>query len=95
VRELTELGATPDDILARCANYRAAWPDIDLTVPALLKHWSRMEHPPPPRASPNGQPLDPLEAAFRPHHREEPARPGARDGEDQCRLTHSPGASGG
>lgn len=52
VRELRALEASPEDISARCANYRAAWPDVDLTVPALLKHWSRMEHPPPIRAIP-------------------------------------------
>lgn len=38
--------ATPEDVLARCANYRASWPDMDLTPEALVKHWSRMEHPP-------------------------------------------------
>lgn len=54
VRELRDLGATPDDILARCANYRARWPEMDLTPEALVNHWSRMEHPPPPRAGPNG-----------------------------------------
>jgi hypothetical protein len=47
VKQLRALGATGDDVLTRCANYRLTWPDMDLTVPALLKHWSRMQHPPP------------------------------------------------
>jgi len=45
VKELKDI-ATPEDVLARCANYRASWPDMDLTPEALVKHWSRMEHPP-------------------------------------------------
>ncbi len=45
VKELRDI-ATPEDVLARCANYRATWPDMDLTPDALVKHWSRMEHPP-------------------------------------------------
>lgn len=65
VRELRGLGATPDDILARCANYRARWPDMDLTPEALMNHWSRMAEPPPPRAGPaaNGREADRFEQA--------------------------------
>lgn len=47
VGELGALGATPDDVLRRCAHYREAWPNVSLTPTALMKHWSGMEHPPP------------------------------------------------
>lgn len=49
IKQLKEIEATPEDVVVHCANYRAAWPDLDLTVEALLKHWSRMDHPPPLR----------------------------------------------
>ena len=41
VRELRTAGATPEEIRRRCANYRKAWPHQELTVTALIKHWSR------------------------------------------------------
>lgn len=47
VRELRSLDADPDEILRRCAHYRARFPNAELTPTALMKHWSRVEHPPP------------------------------------------------
>lgn len=56
VRELHDIaGATPPEVLRRCANYRATWPDVPLTPAALLAHWSRMEHAPPPRPAASHQ----------------------------------------
>jgi len=56
VRELRGLNASPDDILVRCGHFRERWPNVELTAPALLKHWSRMEHAPPPSArAPTGR----------------------------------------
>jgi len=46
VRELRDLGATPEEIRRRCANYMQHWPAVDLTPTALLEHWSRMDKPP-------------------------------------------------
>lgn len=46
VRELRDMEATPEEVVRRCEHYRMHWPTIDLTVNALLEHWSRMEHPP-------------------------------------------------
>jgi len=46
VKNLKAIDATPDEVLAHCANYRATWPDIDLTPESLVKHWSRMAQPP-------------------------------------------------
>lgn len=42
VRDLKEVGATPDEIHRRCAVYRRKYRDLDLTETALLKHWSRL-----------------------------------------------------
>ena len=56
VKELKEIGATPEDIKARCENYRAKWPGMDITPPAILKHWSTLASgapaPPPSRSDP-------------------------------------------
>lgn len=39
VSELLERGATPDEIRLRAKRYRSAWPDLTMTLTALLKHW--------------------------------------------------------
>ena len=38
-KELVEMNVGPHDILERATAYRKRWPNIDLTVNALLKHW--------------------------------------------------------
>jgi hypothetical protein len=43
VRDLKEVGATPDEIHARCKAYRNKYRGLDLTETALLKHWSRLK----------------------------------------------------
>lgn len=40
VHELADVGATRDDVTARCAAYRVRWPEIALTPMALVRHWS-------------------------------------------------------
>jgi len=35
-------GATMQEIDRRCANYRGRWPQMELTVNALAKHWDAM-----------------------------------------------------
>lgn len=44
-KQLREVGATPDEVAARADRYRAAWPDVRLTVHALAKHWSTFGPP--------------------------------------------------
>jgi hypothetical protein len=43
VKELKEVGATPEDIRARAGRYREVMPRADLTPAALVKHWGRLE----------------------------------------------------
>ena len=46
---LNALGATPDEVRRRAANYRLIMsPGIPLTVRALLDHWERCDRPPAP-----------------------------------------------
>ena len=40
VKELAEIGATPDDIEIRVKMYREHWKGITVTPYALIKHWS-------------------------------------------------------
>lgn len=51
LKDLAAVGATPDDIHARCAAYRRRWPNIDLTDTALTKHWSTLADQRTPTAS--------------------------------------------
>jgi len=40
-RDFGLLEATPDELVRRRERYRAAWPDVEDTPDALLKHWNR------------------------------------------------------
>lgn len=51
-KELRDAGATPEQVTARCEEYRKRWPDLTLTPMALVKHWGALSVP--SRASPNG-----------------------------------------
>jgi hypothetical protein len=42
VDELVEVGATGDDVAARCAAYRDRWPQLVLTAKALVNNWSSL-----------------------------------------------------
>lgn len=55
LKELREVGATPDDVQRRVKTYRRLWPNVTLTATALAANWSllangngRRSHPPPP-----------------------------------------------
>lgn len=39
LKELREVDATPEQIEAAAIDYRKRWPGIELTPPALAKHW--------------------------------------------------------
>lgn len=41
VRDLRDIGADPDDIPRRAANYMLRFPNAPLTPPALAKHWAQ------------------------------------------------------
>jgi len=45
VKELRDVGATPDEISARVREYRKRWPHLTLTETALVKHWSALANP--------------------------------------------------
>ena len=45
VRELREIGASPEDVARVAAAYRIRWPEIDLTPTALVKHWGTATAP--------------------------------------------------
>jgi len=45
VKELKELGASPQEITVRCARYRSKWPNVTLTDTALVAHWSKFGAP--------------------------------------------------
>lgn len=49
--ELRELGATPDDVRAKAAAYRATWPTASLTPTALARRWSEVATTSPPASS--------------------------------------------
>jgi hypothetical protein len=42
IAELADVGATRDEVTARCAAYRDRWPDVALTPIALARHWSTL-----------------------------------------------------
>lgn len=42
VRELREVGATPDEVRRKAVAYRLRWPDIDLTPTALAANWTKV-----------------------------------------------------
>lgn len=50
VNELVAAGATPADVLERCAEYRRRWPNMELTDAALRNHWSKLK----PRSTRSG-----------------------------------------
>lgn len=58
VRELCAVGAKADEIRLRAGRYRTAWPNVELTPAALLKHWSRFAEARP--AAGNGRASPPL-----------------------------------
>lgn len=39
VKELREVGATPDDLVLRATSYRRRWPDIDMTPTGIVANW--------------------------------------------------------
>lgn len=41
-KELAEVGASADDVVARAATYRRLHPEWDFTVPALVRHWDTL-----------------------------------------------------
>jgi hypothetical protein len=43
LKELRKIGATPDQVKARCRVYARMWPDITLTASALVANWSTLE----------------------------------------------------
>lgn len=45
VADLRKLGATPDEVFRRAANYPTHFSDAALTVPALAKHWATCGSP--------------------------------------------------
>lgn len=49
VSDLLAHNATPDDLKARIAAYRKAWPRIECTPEAMVKHWQRFAPPAPPK----------------------------------------------
>lgn len=60
VKELKAADASPDDIHARCVEYRRRWPNVSLTQTALLKHWSALAEQstaPAPKMNPGTQAL--------------------------------------
>lgn len=66
VRELKEIGATPEDVRLRVANH-ARTCDWDLTLNALMTHWTELGRPPNPsrpRASQNGHAPGPIPATI-------------------------------
>ena len=46
VKELKEVGATPDSIRARAGRWRMKYPALDLTPTALVAQWSTLKPPP-------------------------------------------------
>lgn len=50
--ELRPLEATPNEIRQRAKNYRLHFENATLTPSALVRHWGKCEHPPPPKQRP-------------------------------------------
>ena len=42
LKELREVGATPEQLRERAMEYRRQWPDVTLTAMGLVKHWAQM-----------------------------------------------------
>lgn len=42
VKELSQVGAEPEEVLLRAGRYRKRYRDCELTPPALIKHWSSL-----------------------------------------------------
>ena len=42
LKELRDIGATPDEVRKRCKAYRRMWPDITLTAAALAANWTTL-----------------------------------------------------
>ena len=40
LKDLREVGASPDDIHSRADTYRSKWPDVSLTPSALARRWA-------------------------------------------------------
>ena len=40
IADLVEVGATVEELVARCAAYRVRWPEMALTPLALVRHWN-------------------------------------------------------
>ncbi len=58
-QELLELGATPEELRRRIANYKAMWPTYPCTPHAvIMKHWPRLAKAP----SDEGKPLGAIAA---------------------------------
>jgi len=58
LKSLRKAHATPEQMHERCAEYRERFSGVELTLPALLRHWGRLGVPRPDypaRASPNGR----------------------------------------
>ena len=63
VKELKDVGATPDDVKQRATRYKQVYPDVALTPMALTKHWAALStSKPKPDKKPScqycDQPLD-------------------------------------
>ncbi len=48
LKELRQVGATPDDVRGRIAEYRSRWPNIDITAIGIVRNWTTLGR------SPNG-----------------------------------------
>jgi hypothetical protein len=44
-KQLLAIGATPDEVIARAKQYRARWPNVDLTPTALAANWALLTTP--------------------------------------------------
>lgn len=67
VRELREVGATPEEVRVRSRRYRQTWPRIELTPSALVANWSRFNGDRP--ADEDGTVLDKWGRPHTPHIR--------------------------
>lgn len=70
--ELREIGATAEQIRARCAAYRSRW-SVDLTATGLVANWTLLERSPPPKRNGRGVDLDALFAEINAELRAEAA----------------------
>lgn len=43
VKDLRDVGATPDEVLLRAKKYREMWPNVSVTATALAANWSKLE----------------------------------------------------